>query len=185
MSPPTLTRAILCNPETVSTDYDTSDRLYFEPLTLEDVLEIVDKEKPWGVIVQYGGQTPLKLARDLAAAGVPIIGTCADSIDLAEDRERFQKLLEKLKLRQPPNRTARSAEEALKLAEEIGYPVVVRPSYVLGGRAMEIVHSADRPRALHARGGQGVERLAGADRPLPRRRDRGRRRLRVATARTC
>jgi len=129
-----------CNPETVSTDYDTSDRLYFEPLTLEDVLEIVDKEKPWGVIVQYGGQTPLKLARDLAAAGVPIIGTSADSIDVAEDRERFQQLLNQLKLRQPPNRTARSVEEAIKHAEAIGYPVVVRPSYVLGGRAMEIVH---------------------------------------------
>jgi len=129
-----------CNPETVSTDYDTSDRLYFEPLTLEDVLEIVDKEKPWGVIVQYGGQTPLKLARDLAAAGVPIIGTSAEMIDVAEDRERFQKLLERLQLRQPPNRTARSAPEAVRLAEEIGYPVVVRPSYVLGGRAMEIVH---------------------------------------------
>jgi len=129
-----------CNPETVSTDYDTSDRLYFEPLTLEDVLEIVDKEKPFGVIVQYGGQTPLKLARDLDAAGVPIIGTSADSIDEAEDRERFQKLLERLKLRQPPNRTARSAAQAVKLADEIGYPVVVRPSYVLGGRAMEIVH---------------------------------------------
>jgi carbamoyl-phosphate synthase large subunit len=129
-----------CNPETVSTDYDISDRLYFEPLTLEDVLEIVQREKPFGVIVQYGGQTPLKLARDLAAAGVPIIGTTADSIDIAEDRERFQKLLEKLKLRQPPNRTARSSAEALRLAEEIGYPVVVRPSYVLGGRAMEIVH---------------------------------------------
>jgi len=129
-----------CNPETVSTDYDTSDRLYFEPLTLEDVLEIVAKEKPFGVIVQYGGQTPLKLARDLAAAGVPIIGTSADMIDAAEDRERFQKLIDRLKLRQPPNRTARSAEEAMKLADKIGYPVVVRPSYVLGGRAMEIVH---------------------------------------------
>ena len=129
-----------CNPETVSTDYDTSDRLYFEPLTLEDVLEIVDKEKPRGVIVQYGGQTPLKLARALEAAGVPIIGTSPDSIDLAEDRERFQKLIEKLGLRQPPNRTARNAEEALVLAREIGYPLVVRPSYVLGGRAMEIVH---------------------------------------------
>jgi carbamoyl-phosphate synthase large subunit len=129
-----------CNPETVSTDYDTSDRLYFEPLTLEDVLEIVETEKPWGVIVQYGGQTPLKLARDLTAAGVTIIGTSADMIDAAEDRERFQKLIERLELRQPPNRTARSAEDALRLAEEIGYPLVVRPSYVLGGRAMEIVH---------------------------------------------
>ncbi|MSQ89542.1 MAG: carbamoyl-phosphate synthase large subunit [Betaproteobacteria bacterium] len=129
-----------CNPETVSTDYDTSDRLYFEPLTLEDVLEIVDKEKPFGVIVQYGGQTPLKLARELAAAGVPIIGTSADAIDVAEDRERFQKLLHKIKLLQPPNRTARSAPTAIKLAQEIGYPLVVRPSYVLGGRAMEIVH---------------------------------------------
>ena len=129
-----------CNPETVSTDYDTSDRLYFEPLTLEDVLEIVHVEKPFGVIVQYGGQTPLKLARDLEANGVPIIGTSPDSIDVAEDRERFQKLLHKLKLKQPPNRTARSSQKALALAEEIGYPLVVRPSYVLGGRAMEIVH---------------------------------------------
>src|SRR5687767_3410557 len=129
-----------CNPETVSTDYDTSDRLYFEPVTLEDVLEIVHIEKPWGVIVQFGGQTPLKLARDLEAAGVPIIGTSADSIDIAEDRERFQKLLNRLKLKQPPNRTARSAQEAVTHAEAIGYPVVVRPSYVLGGRAMEIVH---------------------------------------------
>ena len=129
-----------CNPETVSTDYDTSDRLYFEPLTLEDVLEIVAREKPFGVIVQYGGQTPLKLARELAAAGVPIIGTSADMIDAAEDRERFQKLLDRIKLLQPPNRTARSSAQAVRLAEEIGYPVVVRPSYVLGGRAMEIVH---------------------------------------------
>ena len=129
-----------CNPETVSTDYDTSDRLYFEPLTLEDVLEVIDKEKPKGVIVQYGGQTPLKLARALEAAGAPIIGTSPDSIDLAEDRERFQKLIEKLKLTQPPNRTARNADEALALAREIGYPLVVRPSYVLGGRAMEIVY---------------------------------------------
>ncbi|MCB5363252.1 carbamoyl-phosphate synthase large subunit [Pusillimonas sp. CC-YST705] len=129
-----------CNPETVSTDYDTSDRLYFEPLTLEDVLEIVEKEKPVGIIVQYGGQTPLKLARALEANGVPIIGTSPDSIDVAEDRERFQKLLHKLGLRQPPNRTARNEGEALTMAAEIGYPLVVRPSYVLGGRAMEIVH---------------------------------------------
>jgi carbamoyl-phosphate synthase large subunit len=129
-----------CNPETVSTDYDTSDRLYFEPLTLEDVLEIVDKEKPFGVIVQYGGQTPLKLALGLEAAGVPIIGTSPDMIDAAEDRERFQKLLHQLGLRQPPNTTARTEEEALAQAVQLGYPLVVRPSYVLGGRAMEIVH---------------------------------------------
>jgi carbamoyl-phosphate synthase large subunit len=129
-----------CNPETVSTDYDTSDRLYFEPLTLEDVLEVIAKEQPKGVIVQYGGQTPLKLARDLEAAGAPIIGTSPDSIDLAEDRERFQQMVEKLGLRQPPNRTARTPEEAVHLAEAIGYPLVVRPSYVLGGRAMEIVY---------------------------------------------
>lgn len=132
-----------CNPETVSTDFDTSDRLYFEPLTLEDVLEVVAVEKPKGVIVQYGGQTPLKLARDLESAGVPIIGTSPDSIDLAEDRERFQQLLNKLGLRQPPNRTARSEEEAERLAAEIGYPLVVRPSYVLGGRAMEIVRDEE------------------------------------------
>jgi carbamoyl-phosphate synthase large subunit len=129
-----------CNPETVSTDYDTSDRLYFEPLTLEDVLEIVDKEKPFGVIVQFGGQTPLKLARDLEANGVPIIGTSPDMIDMAEDRERFQKLIDRLGLKQPPNRSARAEADALLLAGEIGYPLVVRPSYVLGGRAMEIVH---------------------------------------------
>ncbi|MEF3076418.1 carbamoyl-phosphate synthase large subunit [Methylobacter sp. Wu1] len=132
-----------CNPETVSTDFDTSDRLYFESLTLEDVLEIVNIEKPKGVIVQYGGQTPLKLARALEAAGVPIIGTSPDSIDLAEDRERFQKLLERLDLRQPPNATARSVEQALNAAKELGYPLVVRPSYVLGGRAMEIVFNEE------------------------------------------
>jgi len=130
-----------CNPETVSTDYDTSDRLYFEPLTLEDVLEIVEVEKPYGVIVHYGGQTPLKLARDLEAAGVPIIGTSPDAIDRAEDRERFQKIIERLELKQPPNRTARNVEEGVVLATEIGYPLVVRPSYVLGGRAMEIVYN--------------------------------------------
>ena len=129
-----------CNPETVSTDYDTSDRLYFEPLTLEDVLEIVDKEKPTGVIVQYGGQTPLKLALGLEKEGVPIIGTSPDMIDAAEDRERFQQLLTKLGLRQPPNATARTEAEALEKAQALGYPLVVRPSYVLGGRAMEIVH---------------------------------------------
>ena len=129
-----------CNPETVSTDYDTSDRLYFEPVTLEDVLEIVDIEKPDGVIVQYGGQTPLKLAKALEANGVKIIGTSPEDIDVAEDRERFQKVLIDLGLNQPPNRTARTANEAIQLAEEIGYPLVVRPSYVLGGRAMEIVH---------------------------------------------
>ncbi|MCC8997145.1 MAG: carbamoyl-phosphate synthase large subunit [Nitrosomonas sp.] len=138
-----------CNPETVSTDYDISDRLYFEPLTLEDVLEIAAVEKPNGVIVQYGGQTPLKLARNLEANGVPIIGTSPDMIDCAEDRERFQQMLQQLGLKQPQNRTARSTEEALLAAKEIGYPLVVRPSYVLGGRAMEIVHeTADLERYM-------------------------------------
>ncbi|MXN89464.1 carbamoyl-phosphate synthase large subunit [Pasteurella canis] len=132
-----------CNPETVSTDFDTSDRLYFEPLTLEDVLEIIHVEKPYGVIVHYGGQTPLKLANDLYANGVNIIGTSADSIDAAEDRERFQQILHTLNLTQPTNRTARGAEEAVKLAEEVGYPLVVRPSYVLGGRAMQIVYNVE------------------------------------------
>ena len=132
-----------CNPETVSTDYDTSDRLYFEPLTLEDVLEIVRLEKPQGVIVQFGGQTPLKLARALEAEGVPIIGTTPDSIDLAEDRERFVQLIRRLDLLQPPNATVTSAKAAIDAAEKIGYPLVVRPSYVLGGRAMEIVHQQD------------------------------------------
>ena len=139
-----------CNPETVSTDYDTSDRLYFEPLTLEDVLEIVDKERPLGVIVQYGGQTPLKLARALEANGVPIIGTTPDAIDRAEDRERFQQLIHQLGLMQPPNTTARSETEAVTLAAAIGYPLVVRPSYVLGGRAMEIVYDeAELTRYMH------------------------------------
>ncbi len=132
-----------CNPETVSTDYDTSDRLYFEPVTLEDVLAIIELEKPVGVIVQFGGQTPLNLARDLEAAGVPIIGTTSDAIDRAEDRERFQKMIELLELKQPPNTTVRSAEEAVQAASTIGYPLVVRPSYVLGGRAMEIVHKVE------------------------------------------
>src|SRR4051812_44797041 len=132
-----------CNPETVSTDYDTSDRLYFEPLTLEDVLEIIHKEKPEGVIVQYGGQTPLKLSRALEAAGAPIIGTTPDSIDVAEDRERFQILVKNLGLKQPANATARTEEQAVKLAREVGFPLVVRPSYVLGGRAMEIVFNED------------------------------------------
>ena len=139
-----------CNPETVSTDFDISDRLYFEPLTLEDVLEIIEVEKPTGVIVQYGGQTPLKLARDLEAAGVPILGTAPDSIDLAEDRERFQKLIERLKLKQPANRTARSLEEAILKAKELDYPLVVRPSYVLGGRAMEIVFNEEELRRYMA-----------------------------------
>ena len=132
-----------CNPETVSTDYDTSDRLYFEPLTLESVLEIINIENPFGVIVQYGGQTPLKLAKDLENQGVPIIGTSPDSIDLAEDRERFQKLLNDIGLKQPPNGTARDIDQAVKSADKIGFPLVVRPSYVLGGRAMEIVHNKD------------------------------------------
>ncbi len=136
-----------CNPETVSTDYDISDRLYFEPLTLEDVLEIVRTEKPAGVIVQFGGQTPLKLARDLEAEGVPIIGTTPDSIDRAEDRERFQGMLNEIGLKQPPNRTATSVDEAISKAEEIGYPIVVRPSYVLGGRAMDIVHGEEELRS--------------------------------------
>ncbi len=136
-----------CNPETVSTDFDISDRLYFEPLTFEDVMEIIDRERPEGVIVQYGGQTPLKLARALERAGAPIIGTSPDSIDLAEDRERFQQLLKRLNLKQPPNCAARTEEEAVRMAAEVGFPLVVRPSYVLGGRAMEIVHNEDDLRA--------------------------------------
>ncbi len=144
-----------CNPETVSTDFDTSDRLYFESLTFEDVMEIIHLEKPKGVIVQYGGQTPLKLARDLEAAGAPIIGTSPGAIDLAEDRERFQKLLNKLNLKQPPNGTARSIEQALGVAKDLGYPLVVRPSYVLGGRGMEIVYN-DEALQLYMKGAIGV-----------------------------
>ena len=132
-----------CNPETVSTDYDVSDRLYFEPLTLEDVLAVIDVEKPEGIIVHYGGQTPLKLAAALEKSGAKIIGTSPDSIDLAEDRERFQKMIQKLNLKQPVNGTARSQEEAVKIADSIGFPLVVRPSYVLGGRAMEIVYNKE------------------------------------------
>src|SRR6202789_2440023 len=139
-----------CNPETVSTDYDTSDRLYFEPLTLEDVLEVLAKEKPGGVIVQFGGQTPLKLSRALEAAGAPIIGTSPDSIDVAEDRERFQQLVKRLGLKQPANATARTEDQAVVLAREVGYPLVVRPSYVLGGRAMEIVFTEDDLRSYMA-----------------------------------
>ena len=134
---------INCNPETVSTDYDTSDRLYFEPITLEDVLEIVQSENPDGVIIQFGGQTPLKLARGLEAAGVPIIGTSPDAIDRAEDRERFQQMINRLGLKQPANATVRSLEEGILVARDIGYPLVVRPSYVLGGRAMEIVYTEE------------------------------------------
>jgi carbamoyl-phosphate synthase large subunit len=137
------TLMVNCNPETVSTDYDTSDRLYFEPLTFEDVMEIIDKEKPEGVIVQFGGQTPLKLSRALAAAGAPIIGTTPDSIDVAEDRERFQKLVTALKLKQPANATARTEDSAVALARDVGFPLVVRPSYVLGGRAMEVVFNEE------------------------------------------
>ncbi|MSQ92598.1 MAG: carbamoyl-phosphate synthase large subunit, partial [Gammaproteobacteria bacterium] len=132
-----------CNPETVSTDFDISDRLYFEPLTFEDVMEIIAREKPLGVIVQFGGQTPLKLSRQLAAAGAPIIGTSPDSIDVAEDRERFQQLLRQLGLRQPANATARDENRAIELAREVGFPLIVRPSYVLGGRAMEVVYEED------------------------------------------
>ena len=139
-----------CNPETVSTDYDTSDRLYFEPLTLEDVLEVIAKERPEGVIVQFGGQTPLKLSRALEAAGAPIIGTSPDSIDIAEDRERFQQLVRRLGLKQPANAVARNEEQAVQLAREVGYPLVVRPSYVLGGRAMEVVFNEEDLRAYMA-----------------------------------
>ena len=136
------------NPETVSTDYDTSDKLFFEPVTLEDVLNILQTEKPEGVIVQFGGQTPLNLATGFEEAGIKIMGTSPDSIDLAENRDRFQEIVTKLKLNQPENDTAMDAEKALLAAERIGYPVLVRPSYVLGGRAMEIVYDAETCEAL-------------------------------------
>ena len=181
-----------CNPETVSTDYDTSDRLYFEPLTPEDVLEIIDTERAngtlHGVIVQFGGQTPLKLAEPLEKAKVPILGTSPDMIDLAEDRDRFKKLLDKLKVRQPQNGIATSLGAARAIADEIGYPVVIRPSNVLGGRAMEIVRDAaqfDRYLAKLAERSRPAGRTGGfqtkpaADRPLSVRRDRSRRRLPV------
>ena len=171
-----------CNPETVSTDYDTSDRLYFEPLTAEDVIALVRREQErgevLGCIVQYGGQTPLKLSQALTAAGIPILGTSADAIDVAEDRERFQALLHKLGLRQPDNGIARSTAEADAIAENVGYPVVMRPSYVLGGRAMEIVH--DRAGLLRYMRDSGEGIVSGRSRsagPLPERRDRGRCRL--------
>src|SRR5262249_26233470 len=137
------TLMVNCNPETVSTDYDTSDKLFFEPLTFEDVLALIRRENPDGVIVQFGGQTPLRLAVPLERAGLPIIGTAPDSIDRAEDRERFEQVLTTLDLKRPPNGVARSADEAVRVAESIGYPVLVRPSYVLGGRAMEIVYDRD------------------------------------------
>ena len=167
-----------CNPETVSTDYDTSDRLYFEPLTYEDVMAVYEHEAasgaPIGVIVQFGGQTPLNLALPLKAAGVPIIGTSPESIDLAEDRKRFGKLLEELDIPQPPGATAASVEEALANANRIGYPVLVRPSYVLGGRAMVIAYDDDSHQPLHERSGRVFAGAAGPDRPLPRVGDRSR-----------
>jgi carbamoyl-phosphate synthase large subunit len=150
-----------CNPETVSTDYDTSDRLYFEPLTVESVMSIVDREKPAGVIVQFGGQTPLRISNELAALGVPIIGTSVDSIDVAEDRERFSALVNKLGLQQPKYATARSAEEALEAARKVGFPLMIRPSFVLGGRAMRVIYSEDEVRSYMQ---EGVE--VSHDRPV-------------------
>ncbi len=169
-----------CNPETVSTDYDTADRLYFEPLTAEDVIELVEVERRngelLGLIVQFGGQTPLKLAKPLEAAGIPILGTSPDAIDLAEDRDRFQKLIQELKLRQPANGTATSEKQAIEIAEKIGYPVVIRPSYVLGGRAMQIVYDRSAIERYMRDAGEGVGQQPGAGRLLSARRHRGRRR---------
>ena len=167
---------INCNPETVSTDYDTSDRLYFEPLTAEDVLAVLEVERPEGVIVQFGGQTPLRLAKALQDAGVTLLGTPVDAIDLAEDRGRFGALLRRLEIAHPPYGTAHSAEEAAMIAEDVGFPLLVRPSYVLGGRAMEICYSAEQLGALPRAPRQGRPGAPAAARPLPRGRDRGRRR---------
>ena len=170
------------NPETVSTDYDTSDLLFFEPLTTEDVLNICDRVQPDGVIVQFGGQTPLNLARALSNAGVPIIGTSVDTIEDAEDREKFAELLERLGLKQPANGIARTMAQARAEAAKIGYPVLVRPSFVLGGRAMEICYDNSAVRALRGRGLRRRPGPAGADRPLPGRRHRSRRRRHLPTA---
>ena len=167
------------NPETVSTDYDTSDRLFFEPLTVEDVLNVCEKVQPVGVIVQFGGQTPLNLARALETAGVPIIGTSPDSIGLAEDRERFRVVLDRLGLKQTPNGSAMKFAEARRIAEEIGYPVLVRPSFVLGGRAMEIVYDEAVAGAVRRRGVRRQPGPPGADRQVPGGRHRGRRRRRL------
>ena len=167
------TLMVNCNPETVSTDYDTSDRLYFEPLTFEDVMNIIELEKPEGVVIQFGGQTPLRLALPLHRAGVKILGTSPDAIDLAEDRKRFSALLTELGIPQPESGTATSLDEAKVVAERIGYPVLVRPSYVLGGRAMAIVYDGDAPRGVRAGGGAGLARAPDPDRPLPGGRVRG------------
>ena len=165
-----------CNPETVSTDYDISDRLYFEPLTFEDVMAIAERERPVGVIVQFGGQTPLKLAVPLARAGVPILGTTPDAIDRAEDRERFNAMVAKLGLRQPDGVLARGLDDAIAGAAEIGYPVLIRPSYVLGGRAMEVIADEAELRRYVDAGSASLRAASAADRSLPAGRDRGRRR---------
>ncbi len=156
-----------CNPETVSTDYDTSDKLYFEPLTVEDVLSIYEKEKPLGVIVQFGGQTPLNIAGELAKAGVKILGTTPETIDLAEDRDRFRPIMEKLDIPMPESGMAVNVDEALAIAARIGYPLMVRPSYVLGGRGMEVVYDEDMLRQYMAAAVGVTPGPADPDRPIP------------------